>query len=225
VAAFGSEHEIPIAKPTKEGYAMGRHAAKRPAPEYDGRHPTRSLLHADLFAQREPEGDEERIAVFDALVTPHYASLRVYVMRLTEGDEAAADSVLKETMYRAEQDPSRYPQRDSAVRPWLVLIARTVLRDGERHEPAGHDDRPESIRRRPIATGPVPPTTVIRALDELSGVHREVLVELFYRGVSLEEAARVRDSPVETVKSRLYYAMRALRAVLDRQLAERHETP
>jgi RNA polymerase sigma-70 factor (ECF subfamily) len=64
---------------------------------------------------------------------------------------------------------------------------------------------------------------VARALDELSPVHRDVLVELFYRGVSLEEAAEVRGVPVETVKSRLYYAMRALRVVLDQQVAGRAE--
>jgi RNA polymerase sigma-70 factor (ECF subfamily) len=64
---------------------------------------------------------------------------------------------------------------------------------------------------------------VVRALDEMSAVHREILVELFYRGVSLEEAAEVRGVPVETVKSRLYFAMRALRVVLDQQVADRHE--
>ncbi|BFU43504.1 sigma factor-like helix-turn-helix DNA-binding protein [Krasilnikovia sp. MM14-A1004] len=79
-------------------------------------------------------------------------------------------------------------------------------------------DRPaRSVRPRP---GTAPPgTTVLRALDELSAVHRDVLVELFYRGDSLEAAAAARGVPVETVKSRLYFAMRALRAVLDSQLA------
>jgi RNA polymerase sigma-70 factor (ECF subfamily) len=49
--------------------------------------------------------------------------------------------------------------------------------------------------------------------------------ELFYRGVSLEEAAQVRGVPVETVKSSLYFAMRALRIVLDQQVADRHGEP
>jgi DNA-directed RNA polymerase specialized sigma24 family protein len=35
----------------------------------------------------------------------------------------------------------------------------------------------------------------------------------------------VRGVPVETVKSRLYFAMRALRLVLDQQVADRHEAP
>jgi RNA polymerase sigma-70 factor (ECF subfamily) len=164
---------------------------------------------------------------FDALVKPHRRALRAYILRLTEGDDAVADCVLKETLYRASQDPARYPQRASAVRPWLVLAARNVLRDGERYAPAGHDDRPD-IPRPPEARVPVkglPATTVVAAMEGLSSVHRELLVELFYGGVSLEDAAADRGVPVETVKSRLYYAMRALRTVLDQQIADRHGTP
>jgi RNA polymerase sigma-70 factor (ECF subfamily) len=62
-------------------------------------------------------------------------------------------------------------------------------------------------------------------MDELSATHRDVLVELFYRGVSLERAADAEGVPVETVKTRLYYAMRALRTVLDQHVADHHGTP
>src|SRR3982751_961528 len=96
----------------RRGAPMGRHTADRP-----GR-----PLHADLFV---PAPDSA--AAFDRLVAPHQEALSDYVLRLTDGDRAAAESVLKETLYRAAQDPSRYPQRTSAVRPWLVLTARTVL--------------------------------------------------------------------------------------------------
>ena len=165
-------------------------------------------------------GETRIAAVFEALVQPHREALRDYVLRLTDGDEAMTESVVKETIYRAGQDPSRYPQRPSAVRPWLVLTARTVLRDGERLAPAGHDDRPASWPAGERSTAPV--TTVVRAMDEMGGTHRDIFVELFYRGVSLEEAAQVRGVPVETVKSRLYHAMAALRIVLDQQVADRH---
>jgi RNA polymerase sigma-70 factor, ECF subfamily len=204
---------------------MGRHAANRPAPVSGGAPP----LHADLFtpdpgtaAARAAE--ERTTALFESLVAPHRATVRAYVLRLTNGDEADADSVVKEALYRAAQDPARYPQTESAVRPWLVLTARMVLRDrGLREEAlrvvAGRDE---------VARDGEPPaheparrsTTVLRALDDLSDVHRDILVELFYRGVSLEDAADDRGVPVETVKSRLYFAMRALRVVLDQQIAD-----
>ena len=192
---------------------MGRHAADRP-----GRPP----LHADLFAPAPGTAAgyaaRERAAdAFDRLVAPHRQALEAYVLRLTGGDRTEADSVLKETFYRAAQDPARYPPRASAVRPWLVLTARTVLRDGERSAPAGHDDRPVVV---PAERSPSPHagTTVLRAMDDLAASHREVLVELFYQGVSLEAAAEARGVPVETLKSRLYFAMRALRVVLDQRV-------
>jgi RNA polymerase sigma-70 factor (ECF subfamily) len=42
-----------------------------------------------------------------------------------------------------------------------------------------------------------------------------VLVECFYRGRSVAEAAAVLGIPAGTVKSRTHYAVRALRLVLD----------
>jgi RNA polymerase sigma-70 factor (ECF subfamily) len=196
---------------------MGRHAAGRPPPEPGDAQSGRPPLHADLFVPTPGTAaariaEERASALFEGLVGPHRPALRAHVLKLTGGDEAAAESILKETYYRAARDPERFPETEAAVRPWLVLTARMVLRDG-RSPAAGR-----------AASGPVPDTrstTVARALDELSEVHREIMVELFYRGVSLEEAAEVRGVPLETVKSQLYFAMRALRLVLDQQVGDR----
>ena len=57
--------------------------------------------------------------------------------------------------------------------------------------------------------------TIAEALGQLSPAHREVLVECFYRGRSVAEAAAVLGIPPGTVKSRTHYAMRALRLVLE----------
>ncbi len=57
--------------------------------------------------------------------------------------------------------------------------------------------------------------TVLGALDRISPEHREILVELYYRGRTVSEAAAALGLPAGTVKSRSYYALRAMRAVLD----------
>jgi len=54
----------------------------------------------------------------------------------------------------------------------------------------------------------------MEALDRVSPEHREVLVELYYRGRSMAETAKELGVPPGTVKSRSYYALRALRAVM-----------
>jgi RNA polymerase sigma-70 factor (ECF subfamily) len=55
---------------------------------------------------------------------------------------------------------------------------------------------------------------VLDALDQVTPEHREVLVELYYRGRTVTEAAQELGLPPGTVKSRSYYALRALRSVL-----------
>ena len=164
------------------------------------------------------------------MVEPHYDALRSYVLRLTDRDEAAADSVLKETLYRAAaQEPATVPERPSTVRQWLAQTARNVIGDGKRYGPAGHDDRPFWPQPRTPEPEPEAPepaartstTTVVAAIEELSPAHRRLLVDLFYGGVPLEEAAAHRGVPVDRIKYQLYLAMRALHTVLDKRTGNR----
>jgi RNA polymerase sigma-70 factor (ECF subfamily) len=62
---------------------------------------------------------------------------------------------------------------------------------------------------------------VADALDALSPAHREVLVQTYFAGRSVGEAARVLGIPPGTVKSRTHYALQALRLAL----LERGVTP
>ena len=53
------------------------------------------------------------------------------------------------------------------------------------------------------------------ALRGLRDERRNVIVQLFYLQRSVPEAAAVLDIPPGTVKSRAFYALRELRAILD----------
>lgn len=52
------------------------------------------------------------------------------------------------------------------------------------------------------------------AVATLSPEHRAVLLQVYFRGASVAEAAAALGIPPGTVKSRAYYALRALRRVL-----------
>jgi RNA polymerase sigma-70 factor (ECF subfamily) len=52
-------------------------------------------------------------------------------------------------------------------------------------------------------------------MADLSPQHRAVLVETYYRGRSVAEAAKALGIPAGTVKSRSYYALRALKLALE----------
>jgi RNA polymerase sigma-70 factor, ECF subfamily len=56
---------------------------------------------------------------------------------------------------------------------------------------------------------------VAEALNSLSRAHREVLTETVLRNRTVNEAAETLGLPLETVKTRVYYALRALRIVLE----------
>jgi RNA polymerase sigma-70 factor (ECF subfamily) len=55
---------------------------------------------------------------------------------------------------------------------------------------------------------------VTEALRALPPAHREVLNETILRGRTVNDAATALGIPVGTVKSRVYYALHALRAAL-----------
>jgi RNA polymerase sigma-70 factor (ECF subfamily) len=101
--------------------------------------------------------------------------------------------------------------------PWLYTVAGRVVIDAARARRV----RPQStVRDTDVATLAAPGDDLDRTLTAaavrdslraLSPDHRAVLVELYYRERSIKETAAVLDIPEGTVKSRAYYALRALR--------------
>ena len=56
---------------------------------------------------------------------------------------------------------------------------------------------------------------VVAALDRLAQEHRDVLRECYFRGSSVAQAAHALEIAPGTVKSRTYYALRALRLAIE----------
>ena len=67
------------------------------------------------------------------------------------------------------------------------------------------DDETENLLRKVLVT---------EALQALSPAHREVLNETILRDRTVNQAAEVLGVPVGTVKSRVYYGLKALRIVM-----------
>jgi RNA polymerase sigma-70 factor (ECF subfamily) len=166
------------------------------------------------MARGDAAGEESLRALYDQ----HAPVLLAYAMRLTEGDRAKAEDIVQETLVRAWRHLDRLDEQDRPVRPWLFTVAQRLAIDAHRARLA----RPPEVGAAALESVPVldeightlDRIVVVDALDSLSREHRAVIVETYYRGRSVAEAARVLGVPEGTVKSRCYYALRALKLAL-----------
>jgi RNA polymerase sigma-70 factor, ECF subfamily len=161
-----------------------------------------------------PRQEEGLRVLYDA----HASVLLAYALRLTGGDRARAEDVVQETLVRAWRNLHRLDDAVSPVRPWLFTVAQRVAIDAHRARRA----RPPEVGDGMLAVVPgldqmdalLDRVVVTEALHALSREHRAVIVETYYRGRSVAEAAEVLGVPPGTVKSRCYYALRALKLAL-----------
>jgi RNA polymerase sigma-70 factor (ECF subfamily) len=162
-------------------------------------------------------GLEAAEALTRSLYEEHGRSLLAYATRLT-GDRAAAEDVVQETLVRAWKHADDLTEGKGSVRGWLLTVARNIVTDRARARAVRPAEVAESPERPPVerdhSESVVNTMVLLDALDQVSPEHREVLVELYYRGRSVTEAATELGVPPGTVKSRSYYALRALRAVM-----------
>ena len=150
----------------------------------------------------------------------HYAkALHGYVDQFCP-DRASADDIVQETFIRAWHHLPQLSADDRPIRPWLFQVARNLLTDADRAARARPmtvpAERPEDVLDDSGLDQVLDRELVSAALQHLSPAHRTVLIETFYRGGTLATIARQLGIPHGTARSRLHYALHALR----RQLQE-----
>jgi RNA polymerase sigma-70 factor (ECF subfamily) len=148
----------------------------------------------------------------------HAPALWGYAMRLTGGDTGRAQDAVQETLLRAWKHPEVMDSERGSPRPWLFTTLRNVLIDewrARKVRPEIVTDEVPELASPDHADAAVQSWLVADALRQLSQQHREVLLECYYRGCSVAQAAQRLGIPTGTVKSRTYYALRALRLALE----------
>jgi RNA polymerase sigma-70 factor (ECF subfamily) len=159
----------------------------------------------------EPHSDLLR-ALHDA----HGPALFRYVVRLT-GDDGFAEDVVQEALLRAWRRPALLDRDDDGARAWLFTVARNLVIDDRRSARFAREISTDELPERATndATDAVLDRWVLTdALTALSVEHRTVLVSAYYLGRPVAEIARRERVPEGTVKSRLHYALRAMRLAL-----------
>src|SRR4029079_7697201 len=136
---------------------------------------------------------ENPTALMQQLHDEHAAALWGFCLHLT-GDPVRAEAVAQETCVRAWQHNEVLDETRGSVRSWLFTVARNIVIDEWRSKRFQNE--------RPTETLPEPGDktdqtdvllqgwVVAEAVTQLSSEHRAVLLETYYRGRSVAEAAR-----------------------------------
>jgi RNA polymerase sigma-70 factor (ECF subfamily) len=168
--------------------------------------------------------DDPEAAMMRVLYDEHAGALWRYVLRLT-GDSARAEDVVQETLLRAwRHQPeglhaSAHPNgtAERSPRAWLFTVARNLIIDERRSARFRHETQTGDVESVADHAGPDQVDSALdklllgTAMSQLSEDHRAVILRAYYQGWSLAQVAADLQIAEGTVKSRLHYAVRALR--------------
>ncbi len=170
----------------------------------------REVEDGDLVARAR----QGHVDAYNLLVSRWEKRVYNYLLRLVMNREDALD-LTQETFLKAYQNLAKLEEA-SRFAPWLFRIAhneafsllrKPKLEDGEPRDAA---PRPSGPRLLPIETS----LAVRAALERLSEDQREAVMLKVYQGFKFEEIAEITDSPVSTIKSRVYTALELLKETL-----------
>ena len=174
---------------------------------------------ADIEQLPVPQARAGNPAAWDALFRRYQLPLYVYVFELVRDEQAALDLV-QETFIAAAKHLGSL-REDGKFGSWLFGIAhqkcvqrwrkrKEILFDEIPESPDEFEDAPDDLLiRREQEAG------FMNLLNQLPLPQRSVLLLHFVEDFSLEEIARITETQVGTVKSRLHYAKKSLRRLLE----------
>jgi RNA polymerase sigma-70 factor (ECF subfamily) len=176
---------------------------------------TRAPLDEVSLIDQVSSGD---IAAFETLWRSYYPRLKRFAEQITRRPHLV-EEIVNDTMLVVWFKANTFNLR-SKVSTWIIGIAlRKSLKALERADDAIVFD-PDAVAS-PAESGPEGQllrqelrTRLIHALASLSPEHRAVIELTFFEGRTYREIAAITGCPVNTVKTRMFYARRALKASL-----------
>jgi RNA polymerase sigma-70 factor (ECF subfamily) len=133
------------------------------------------------------------------------------------GDAGLAEEAVQETFLRAWRAGDRYDPDIGSLRTWLFAILRNVVIDLGR----ARASRPRVGPEQGIEPSVEPLEQALlswqveEAMRRIGEDHRKVLLETHFRARPYAEVAEELGVPEGTVKSRVYYGLKALRVALE----------
>jgi RNA polymerase sigma-70 factor, ECF subfamily len=161
-------------------------------------------------------------SAFESLISA-YAPELFRVVRRMASDDAEAEAIVQETLWRTWQTLERY-QTDRPFFPFLVTIALNLQRDQWKKErnldPGDFDDLTDdlagdSLLPETLVTNQEALQDLAQAVEGLTPAYRRV-ISLRYQGqFSYMEIADLLKLPINTVRTHLRRALMQLRQMLE----------
>lgn len=162
-----------------------------------------------------------------ALRDEYAGPLHAYALRRLR-DPRAAEEVVQDTLVRAWRHADRFDPARGTEAAWLFTIAGNLVIDRLRRrqarpvvdggvDPADAEARMATPLDEPEVDRIIEAWQLAEAMTRLSEDHRTAIVLCHHRGHSVAEAATILGIPPGTVKSRVFYGLRALRLRLEEQ--------
>lgn len=180
-----------------------------------------NLTDEDLVAA---SGKKDEHA-FQALYHRYEKRVFQYLMSVI-GNAVLTEETMVEVMVAIWRGAEKF-RAASKVSTWIFGIAHhkavdairrvssyqrnTVTLEDISETPDGAESPEEKANQKTIAG------LTNQALGELSNDHREILHFAFYEELSYQEISTLLDIPINTVKTRVFYAKQQLKRVLERQ--------
>jgi RNA polymerase sigma-70 factor (ECF subfamily) len=157
-----------------------------------------------------------------AVYAAHGPELYRFAVR-SLGDSGLAEEAVQETFLRAWQAADRFDETLGSLRTWLFAIVRNVVIDLSRARAirpsvapgSGVDATSNEAAVADDIDRVLAAWQVEEALRMIGDEHRVALVEVHYKARSYAEVAIDLGVPVGTVKSRVFYALKAMRLALE----------
>ena len=171
-----------------------------------------SLTDADLVARVLLHDDHH---AFAELVRRHQSSIRGLLRQLTRTDVALADDLGQETFLRAYKNIRSF-RGEARFSTWLYRIAYNCFREEarKRKELVGIDETQLGAEPDPQSVDPALKHDLMHALQLLPLHERSAILLCCQNGLSHNEAARVLDIPLGTVKTNVLRGREKLKKLL-----------
>jgi len=160
-------------------------------------------------------------AAWDALFRRYQLPLYVYIFELVRDEQTSLD-IVQETFINAARhlgslrDDARFGSwlfgiaHQKCIQRWRKQAREEMLRDEFANAPAEFESAPDDLLIREEEEA-----EFMKLLNELPPPQRSVLLLHFVEDFSLEEIAGVTGVSIGTVKSRLHYAKKSLRRMME----------